>query len=147
MHGHRGVKAYEDCEIEVSVLDVDLKWKLRICFALRLLYLPLESSVPARQGKNTQKRHLGSGQDTLLSFLRGTNTGSSSTTGKGKIFSFSKESKPIVQPTKQSNKCETRGSFPGVLLHMLAWHAQGKRVKFTKNIRIILCFFWCNSPQ
>jgi len=43
-----------------------------------------------------------------------------------KVFFFSKESKPIVYPTKPSTECETRGTFPGVLLNILAWRAQGK---------------------
>ena len=49
----------------------------------------------------------------------------------GKFF-FPKESKPIVQPTKPSTECETKGSFPGVLLHMLAWRAQGKFYDYKK---------------
>jgi hypothetical protein len=62
------------------------------------------------------------------------------------FFSFSKESNPIVQPTKHSTEYETRDYFPGVLLHMLEWRAQEKHVKITKKYPDNIVFFWCNSP-
>jgi hypothetical protein len=65
-----------------------------VCLLFRLQELLLESSVKAKQNKNAQKRHMGSDQDTLLSFLRGTNTGGSSITGRGKKSFFSSVKSP-----------------------------------------------------